>query len=168
MTKKVVWKNTRSGSPHPGVTYAQNIHVEDNGEIISSILKEIDIEGDFVMITVDIEYERTFEFYGDFLVSNMSNYWAHTGVYIFFYDDEIGVKKDTWECVNVQSIQQIGGNSLTCVTLSSGERRLLFKHPKGTKAAFEHMKNTTIEDDWHALPEHLQKDHGVLQIFSNL
>ena len=70
MTKKVVWKNTIKSGNSNYIEYAQNIHVEDNGEIISSILKEIDIEGDFVYITVDVEFTRTFKFYGDFLVSN--------------------------------------------------------------------------------------------------
>ena len=167
MTKKVVWKNTRIEGDYR--KYAQNIHVENNGEIISSILREIDIEGDFVYITVDVEFTRTFEFYGDFLVSNLGDSWMEAeGKYIFFYDDEIGVKKDKWEYVRVRFIQKIGDKTVICVTLFSGERRLLFKHPKGSKAAFEHMKNTTIEDDWHTLPEHLQKDHGVLKIFSNL
>ena len=53
---------------------------------------------------------------------------------------------------------------------SHSDGRWLFPHSKGTRAAYEHMKNTTLEDDWHTLQQQhdISNNPDVLATFSFL
>ena len=46
--------------------------------------------------------------------------------------------------------------------------RWLFPHPDGAKASFDHMKKTTLQDDYHRLLPHLDGHPELLETFSEL
>ena len=46
--------------------------------------------------------------------------------------------------------------------------RWLFPHPDGSRAAFEHMRKTTFEDDYHRLMPHFEEHPELIETFSDL
>ena len=46
--------------------------------------------------------------------------------------------------------------------------RWLFPHPDGSRAAFEHMQKTTLEDDLERLMPHFEEHPELMQTFSDL
>ena len=46
--------------------------------------------------------------------------------------------------------------------------RWLFPHPDGSRAAYEHMQKTTLEDDLERLMPHFEEHPELMETFSDL
>ena len=62
----------------------------------------------------------------------------------------------------------IDGYSKETFAAPTSKGRWLFPHPDGSRAAFEHMRKTTSEDDYHRLIPFFEEHPALVETFSDL
>ena len=170
MTKKLVWDEESIENDQNWYCYYHGLRVEENGAIISSIIEKIEMESDWTYVTVDVEGSRSFSLQDIFLIVHNDGLMSDTnGLFVVFYDDFVGEVQKEWAKVAIKKVM-CSFQGAVCIQLEDGGDRWLFPHPKGTRAAYEHMKNTTLEDDWHTLQQQhdISNNPDVLATFSFL
>lgn len=170
-----------------------NLHVVDDEEnIISSVLEKIPSKG---MASVAVSTEMPFDI--DFFVvssfvflSNSSKRIKGNGTTLLccFEKDEVHEYSLTYG--------KIGWSEITLSIQSSSQKdflicgdavylsldpidpysastefpkgRWLFPHPKGTRVAMEHLKATTLQDDYLRLQPYINNNPRILDTFTHL
>ena len=140
----------------PSATYYHNYRVEKDGVLISPTINCFLHTFDIYFITAwESIYENNFVIVNDFLFVSV-DYWTPTTSlkhqdFFVLSGPEVGTITHNAllseeHSVELKPTEETCGPALQ-VELTDGRKRWLFPHPDGQRAAWEHLKSTTDEDD---------------------
>ena len=138
------------------VTYNHNYRVEKDGVLISPTINCFLQKYSIYFITYWTEvYQSEFVILNDFLFLS-TEYWTPSTSqdnrhFLVLSGAEVGIITQNAllseeHCIELKPTEETCGPALQ-VELKDGSKRWLFPHPDGQRAAWEHLQNTTDEDD---------------------
>ena len=171
-----------------------NVRVEHNGSIISSVLSQVETSyyREIVSWETEIEYDIRPFFEGRLLLFTVhGNAGLINGMnaklpqtFLWLYDDKAPLVHtdigDIWPFLQLPAVSFVfqealflAGNPCTFHTDmdwadTTSTDRWLFPHKDGSRAAFEHLRKTSLVDDFHRLSPHLKSNPRVAQTFEKL
>ena len=136
--------------------YYVNYRIEENGVVVSPIVKTWVAREEMYWITYwSDDYTANFVIENNLIFIHTWHRDDGTADYLLLSDQSVGTIQTSGELLNPQNGHVVKGvkpTKETCgpalqVELSDGTMRWLFPHPDGQRAAWEHLCNTTTEDD---------------------
>ena len=164
-----------------------NVKVTKDGKTISSVIEEIEPDGTWTYITLDVDFSIDFFSVMDFVL--FTNTGFNDDTFLCFFEPEqslehcMAIGQKMWQ--NQELIGRCQKEFLICPELRAiyipkfkptyrnanlGDcetGRWLFAHPDGSKAAYEHMMSTTLLDDYYRLMPYLE-NAKIAETFDSL
>ena len=167
-------------------SYLKNISVRKDGQPIGGVIPSLEVDDDFRYYTDNVSIRGYIFQCNNFVFYHRSADESYCDeLYLWCFDEPFDYPKnisstdDLPNSINlpIDLNGRTGFQLMTCGTAlflpkklewRSAEKnkyciqfdgRWLFEHPDGVRAAYEHLKNTTLEDDWHGLMPLLSPEH---------